>query len=209
MFAMDRWTCLRCFTANDDSVMECTNCGLLRGATPPAGTEQPPPTGARAGAARGIVRRVLPFAIFGAIAFGGYLFAAQRGDNGEITQGGSLPIADVREGDCFDLPESESEETNDVDARLCDEAHQFEMMFVGDMPAGDYPVESAFETFVADACLPAFETYVGLAYEDSALDIFWFYPTADTWDSGDQSVQCAVYDPLESELTSSVEHANR
>ena len=206
---MDRWTCLRCFTANDDSVMECTNCGLLRGATPPAGTEQVPVQGARAGRARGILRRFLPLLIFGAIAFGGYLFAAQRGDNGEITQGGSLPIADVRVGDCFDLPESESEETNTVDARPCDEAHQFEMMFASDMPAGDYPAESTFEAFVADACLPAFEAYVGLAYEDSGLDIFWFYPTEDSWNADDQSVQCAVYDPLESELTESVEHANR
>ena len=97
---MDRWTCLRCFTANDDSVMECTNCGLLRGATPPAGTEQVPVPGARAGRARGILRRFLPLLIFGAIAFGGYLFAAQRGDNGEITQGGNsyASVVPDREG---------------------------------------------------------------------------------------------------------------
>ena len=44
-------------------------------------------------------------------------------------------------------------------------------------------------------CNPAFDAYIGKAYDDSDLDIFYLTPTDDSWRSGDRTVKCAAYHP--------------
>ena len=72
------------------------------------------------------------------------------------------------------------------------------------MPSGDYPAESAFETYVGNNCRPAFDAYIGKALAESELDVFWFYPTDDAWRSGDRAVQCAAFHPANNRLTESL-----
>ena len=72
---------------------------------------------------------------------------------------------------------------------------------------GAYPTEIEFENFVGEVCLPAFDEYVGLAYEDSRLEVYWYYPLEDGWNEGDHLVQCAIYDPLESDIVGSLRGA--
>jgi hypothetical protein len=151
--------------------------------------------------------------IFAVLIIGGGIsslyFGAARNDSGEIAKSGDLTANNLRVGDCYDLKEPEADEIEDVTAKPCTEAHQYELYFTGAMPEGAYPAESVFEDYVVANCDPAFTGYVGKAYQDSLLDIYWLYPTDDSWRQGDRTVQCAVYDPKIPRLTASLKGANR
>ena len=73
-------------------------------------------------------------------------------------------------------------------------------MYVGAMSGQAYPSDAQVGAWLEKHCLPAFADYVGRAYEASRLDIAWFQPTRDGWEDGDRSMQCAVYDPTDTEL---------
>ena len=60
-----------------------------------------------------------------------------------------------------------------------------------------------------DNCGPAFDAYVGKVYEESELDIYWFYPLSDGWNDGDRSVRCAASHPRIQRLTESIKGSNR
>src|SRR5688500_13700554 len=60
--------------------------------------------------------------------------------------------ADLQVGDCFDDPGAVSEIT-DVQHQPCTEAHDSEVIFVGDYPAQDaYPPDDAFTIFAEQQC---------------------------------------------------------
>ena len=71
-------------------------------------------------------------------------------------------------GDCFDLPDPESDSISDVTQRECTEPHQYEMYFVGDLPDGQYPSDSDVDLWLEANCLPAFTEYVGIDYQSSS-----------------------------------------
>jgi hypothetical protein len=151
--------------------------------------------------------------IFAVLLVGGGLsslyFGAGRNDTGEIAKSGDLTANKLRVGDCYDLKEPEANEIEDVTAKPCTEEHQYELYFTGALPEGEYPAESVFEDYVVANCDPAFTGYVGKTFQDSLLDIYWLYPTDDSWRQGDRTVQCAVYDPKIPRLTASLKGANR
>ena len=189
------------------------------GWTPPPGTTPPgdggvsgwsPPDGSAPAAGPVPLWRRIPigFVIVMAFVLGGaalgWYFGAGRSSSGEINKAGDLQANDLRVGDCFDLKDREADEVGDVTARPCTTAHEFELFFTGSMADGAYPSDADFESFVEGACLPAFATYIGTAYEDSTLDLQWLQPTDDAWREGDRSVQCAVFHPDNAGLTTSV-----
>jgi hypothetical protein len=208
---MNRWVCLRCYTSNDDSAAACAKCELARGSMAPAEPQaaDAPIAPAKSFSLGGVLRRFGWVGVVAAFGIGGVIFATQRDDSGQITRGGTLAISELRIGDCFDPQDLEAEEADEVNAKRCDESHQFEMMFIGSMPEGEYPTDAAFEEFVGGVCLPAFDEYVGLVYEESRLDIYWYFPLESGWEDGDRLVQCAVYDPLDSQLVGSLRGAAR
>jgi len=153
-------------------------------------------------------RRIpLSWAFWGVLILGGAIagavFNAARNDEGDIAKAGDLKITDLRVGDCFDLKDPAAELIEDVKAVPCEQEHEYEMFLIGSMAAGSYPSDTAFSSFVENECLPAFETYVGLVYEESVLDVFWVVPSTDSWNDGDRAVQCAVYHPRIHRLTGS------
>jgi hypothetical protein len=82
-------------------------------------------------------------------------------------------------------------------------------MHTGTVGSGGYPSDADFGAWLEANCLPAFEDYVGLSYQESTLDVTWFQPTEEGWNDGDHTVQCAVYDPARAELTEAVRNAAR
>jgi hypothetical protein len=211
---VSRWVCMRCFEANDDALAACQKCGLLRGATPAAGEQwaaPAQPASARTGAGR-ILPLVLRFwwvILLVSVPVAGFFINAQRGSEGEITRSGSLAITDLRVGDCFDLQDASADQVQDVIARPCGESHQYELIHVGSMPSGAYPNDAVMAAWLGGNCVPAFEAYLGITYDLSRYDISWFQPTADGWDKGDRSVQCAVVDPTQDRFTGSLRNAAR
>lgn len=192
-------------------------CGLLRGTMPPAesptaaapGTRSTPAAAQRRNPLIGILRRFAWLIVALLITAGGAFFAAHRDSTGKITTGGSLPIGNLAVGDCFNRKDPTASAASEVDAKRCDEKHQFELLAIATMPAGDYPTDSQMNAFVGEHCLPAFQAYIGRSYDQSHLDLSWYYPTTDGWGRGDHVIQCAVDDPLDSALTASLKGANR
>lgn len=103
----------------------------------------------------------------------------------------SVPTAEI--GDCVDL-DLEGSELRGFESRECDEPHEAEVVFVFDMPEGDYPADDVFAEQLDAQCIPAFEEYTGREYwTDEELSIFPVFPSPESWeDADDRSVTCLV-----------------
>jgi hypothetical protein len=220
-----RWVCRRCFASNEAAATACERCGLERGADPAtadpaaadaasAGAPQPqswgapPPKPARP-LWQQLALRFWWVGLIAVIAIGGWYFSARRDESGDIANSGNLQVNELRVGDCFDLKDPEAAEIDEVEAKPCTQAHQYELFHAADMPSGDYPSDAAVNTFVDQVCIPAFASYVGMEFESSVLELAFVSPTSEAWDDGDHSVQCAVHDRNDAELTTSLKGAAR
>jgi hypothetical protein len=228
-----RWVCHRCYASNDAIATACVRCGLERGADPttaaagstdpgapdqnaanqsPADPQQPQWTPPPPAPARPMWMQLgLRFWWVGLIivvAAGGWYFSARRDDSGQITTAGDLKIGDLRVGDCFNLKDPEADEIEQVDAKPCTQAHQYEMYFVGDMPRGEYPSDDEFAQWIEQNCGLAFESYVGIGFQESVLQVLPVTPTEGLWHD-DRSVQCALLDPADEQLTSTLKSSAR
>ncbi|HET6744548.1 MAG TPA: septum formation family protein [Candidatus Limnocylindria bacterium] len=139
----------------------------------------------------------------------GWYFSARRDDSGQIANVGDMQVQDLRVGDCFDLKDPDAVEVAEVEAKPCTNPHEYELFHVANMPDGEFPADPVVTTFVEAECVTAFSQYVGIDYQQSALYFSWFAPSDETWSDGDRAVQCAAYDPENTELTSSVRNAAR
>lgn len=206
----DRWVCKQCFADNEDADAACTRCGLARGAlvddTDRATWMQPAGTGRGRDWSRLLRFWWIPVLVV--VLAVGYLTTAQRDDAGAISDAGTLHIEDLRVGDCFDF--EDADEISDVEALPCSEPHGYELFHVATWSGRDaYPDEEALVDFVIDTCVPAFDEYVGVAYEASVIDFVPFTPTEEGWDAGDRVIQCALIDPEQPRVTTSLRGADR
>jgi hypothetical protein len=225
--AQGRWVCPRCFESNEADAVRCVECGLERGADPAAaaatapgapaaspGTAggQPVPAAASGGPSTaspvpdsnrpGWLQLVFRFWWVGLLVIGGGIAAFNY-------LGGSRPVTDMSVGECFDVADPDSEFIDDVTTRECTEPHQFEMFFVGDLPDGPFPTDNEVLVWLEANCIPAFSEYVGIDYQTSVLAALPITPTEEGWNDGDHSVQCAMHDPSNPQLTQSQKDAAR
>jgi hypothetical protein len=146
--------------------------------------------GAGAVTGRGMAVTGLVLGVVGLV-IGGVLIAL-IGNEVSTTTG----VQNLEVGQCVDLPDVEPEGETVVfrlDDASCDEPHDGEVFFVGEVGSdGDeFPGARAVDDEIIEQCLPEFERYVGLAYEQSEFDFTWIYPTADSWDL-DRGFTCLV-----------------
>jgi hypothetical protein len=120
-------------------------------------------------------------------------------------------VADLEAGDCFDELDPGAANVDEVTRRPCTEPHENEVFAVVALPtAGEVRYDE--EQVVIDseqACEGAFEGYVGIPYDDSALWLFFIYPDTSAWHRGDRVVTCALYDGGGSPLVGSMEGSGR
>jgi hypothetical protein len=166
------------------------------GTTPPVGWTPPAAAPARKGI--NIGGWLIRGGIVAAIVVGGLIFRDRLSGN----------AGDLKVGDCFDDPGAVAEVT-DVQHHPCNEAHDSEVMFVGDYPAQDeYPGDEAFSLFAQQQCVPAFEAYLGRDYEsDTEFDYGFYYPAPESWSDSDREVACFIYRLDGGTMTSSVKKA--
>ena len=114
---------------------------------------------------------------------------------------------DLTVGTCFDVPTSA--EVTTVEKHACTEAHDAEVIFTGEYTGGStYPLQASISDYLSTTCAPAFQTYVGIAYEDStAFDMSYFKPSIDSWNQGDRTFTCYVHDANDAKLTKSAKGA--
>ena len=104
-------------------------------------------------------------------------------------------VFELAVGDCFDdgdmvLGELE---VGDVPLVVCSAPHDNEVYAVVTVDGEMFPGEEAIQSQADEVCFDAFDPFVGLDYESSALDFGWLIPTADSWEMGDRIVACFVY----------------
>ncbi len=97
----------------------------------------------------------------------------------------------IQVGDCVNLPETDLIES--LEAVPCNQPHDAETYEVFNMRNPLYPGDNAVQDAASSGCYNAFELFVGRAYETSALDIYWLYPTLDSWNQHhDREIVCMV-----------------
>ena len=105
-------------------------------------------------------------------------------------------VFELAVGVCFDdgdLALGEMEEVGEVPLVECSEPHDNEVYAIVAVEGDVFPGEQTIQTQADDVCLDAFDPFVGLDYESSALDFGWLVPTADSWEMGDRVVACFLY----------------
>ncbi|HEV2071663.1 MAG TPA: DUF5684 domain-containing protein, partial [Acidimicrobiales bacterium] len=124
-----------------------------------------------------------------------------RDETGAIVEEGHLPLDALRVGDCFDDPRDPSGPVDSVNAVPCDQPHDNETSDTFDLPDGPFPGDAETDSLASQGCLASFETYVGVTYPESELEVAYVTPTEEAWDSGARKVICFVYQPTGEKLT--------
>ncbi len=133
-------------------------------------------------------------------------------DTGSSTTTTTEPVLEdavIELGDCVDDPAildgSDVEQSSVVE---CSVPHYAEAYAQFDLPEGAYPGEDAVTSAAEEGCDAEFTGFVGMDYQESVLEVFYYYPTEDTWDV-DRGVVCIIIDPSGEPVTGSLEGANR
>lgn len=117
------------------------------------------------------------------------------GETGEIVEASEAGVLTITVGDCLDAA-SLGEEVETVATIPCGEPHDSEIFAATLLPDGDYPGDDVVWEEAVDYCLPEFDRFVGVAFEESELDVFPLYPTEGSWNlADDREVLCIVVAP--------------
>ena len=119
-----------------------------------------------------------------------------RDATGAATEGnGNADVFTIKVGDCLNDATVQDEEVDHLPLVPCDQPHDTEVVASVLLDDGDFPGDDAVTAAAEDKCLAAFEQYVGISYDDSALEYSYYSPTEGSWTSGDREILCTVYDP--------------
>jgi hypothetical protein len=154
-----------------------------------------------------------PASLLGSAAIAGLLVVGlgacsddpERDESGAVTEGGDESVFDIAVGDCMS-DQSATGEVADVPVVPCEEPHASEVFHTYEIPGDTFPGD--FTQVTQEQCGPAFQQFVGVPAEQSALTLTWLEPTAQTWAEGDRELVCIVEDPA-GNVTGSLQGAAR
>lgn len=154
-------------------------------------------------------RAIASVVVVAAAAFGGagiFDDDTVRDESGAIIESGGLGALSIQVGDCVNLPDSEYVES--LEALPCADPHDAEAFEAFDMADGSYPGDDVVQDAAIFGCYDAFEPFVGKDYETSQLEMYWLYPTPETWrEYDDREILCMVTSLDGSKLTGSMRGA--
>uniref|UniRef100_UPI0025BBDB5E septum formation family protein n=1 Tax=Herbiconiux sp. TaxID=1871186 RepID=UPI0025BBDB5E len=113
-------------------------------------------------------------------------------------EGTPTDVFDLRIGDCFQEVGEGDDPLFEVDVVDCAEPHYYEVFDEATLPDtadSAYPGDDKMQVAADAACYDGFADFVGIEYEESFLDYWYLSPTESSWESGDRSVLCSVFDP--------------
>jgi hypothetical protein len=105
----------------------------------------------------------------------------------------SQDVFSLSVGDCFNGTAVGT--VTDVPKVDCAAPHDLEVFYDFQLTGAAYPGDSVVSDAAKAGCQAQFDSFVGMAYADSALDFTEFTPTADSWQGGDRTVSCVIGDP--------------
>lgn len=79
-----------------------------------------------------------------------------------------------------------------IDTVPCDQPHNWEAYAQRDITDAEFPGTDALAADAEKFCIGAFEGFVGIAYDDSTVDVQYIFPTEETWKSGSRTINCLV-----------------
>lgn len=127
---------------------------------------------------------------------GGFAWAAlsepERDDAGAVVAEGNESAFELAVGDCLRSID-EGREVTSLPLVPCAEPHDGEVYDSFPLPDGDYPGEEAVLTAAETGCIDRFQTFVGVPFDDSVLEVFYYTPTRRSWTlAGDREVVCVI-----------------
>lgn len=124
---------------------------------------------------------------------GGSADADRDEETGQVTESSTVDIFSLKLGDC--KMASETGLIEDADIVPCDQPHDEEVYYEIKMDDGEFS-EEAIDTASQECIGEPFTTFVGIGFNESALDVYPITPTQQTWDElNDRVVQCVISDP--------------
>lgn len=106
----------------------------------------------------------------------------------------SVDVFSLAVGDCIN--DAAEDEVTDVEALDCALPHDYEVFSDFELEGDTFPGDEQVQTLAEDGCLQAFPAFAGIAYDDSVLDINYFLPTQESWETGDDRlVSCLIFEP--------------
>lgn len=148
---------------------------------------------ALAGAALALTIALSGCSAINSILGGGSADADRDEESGQVTESANIDVFALKVGDC--KMASATGEIQDVDVVPCEEPHDEEVYHEFPMEDGEFSeeaVDAATEGCIGDA----YTTFVGVAWDASALDVYPITPTKRTWDElDDRIIQCVISDP--------------
>tara|TARA_Y100000590_G_C15025735_1_gene753129 strand:- start:85 stop:522 length:438 start_codon:yes stop_codon:yes gene_type:complete len=118
----------------------------------------------------------------------------------------------LKAGDCYNALVASTEyttEVSDVEVVKCDEPHTNEVYAVFDLPDSSWKGAEYFFEQADIVCRPKFEAFVGIEYDLSTLYSDVIYPSEESWNNGDRTVQCSVYEESYMKVTGSAKGSKR
>jgi energy-coupling factor transporter transmembrane protein EcfT len=149
-------------------------------------------------------------AVVVAIVVGVLSIPADRDEDGNVTSRGEIFTTSLRTGDCIDedlFAEDATDTAVTVTVVPCGEPHPAQVYASVDLDPGTYPGENAIFDEADTLCYDEFEAWVGTSYETSELEVFYYYPTAETWEQDDRAISCVVIAP--EDVTASLQGSGR
>ena len=136
---------------------------------------------------------------------------------GGLARPGAVLVQDLKVGDCYQGTVAEEGETIvaiSVQKLDCAAAHTAEVIAAFEFEGGlaeqaTYPGDEIVAAEAEQGCLERFAEYVGVPYEESELDLQYYYPLERNWRAGDRAVSCSVLDPQGANLEGSVKGSGR
>jgi len=126
--------------------------------------------------------------------------------------GEAQDIFTIKVGDCLN-DSLAGESVTTVPTVECTELHDSEAYKSIMLDEGDFPGTTEVETLAQDGCSAAFEDFIGLSYDESIINLNYYYPTTETWETGDREILCLARDTdgegNEIQTTGSLEGAKR
>ena len=202
--------CKRCFADNEEAAAGCVRCGLVRGGEvpePDAGAWRVHAVAASRPAGPEHWLRLWWVPVLAVILAAGWLASARRGGDGTLTSAGTVSVHDLRVGDCFDTGAGGG--ISDVQARPCNEPHEFEVFHVVTSSAVAFPTEAEMQRILTEDCFAEFQAYVGQTYGASQFHGTQITPTPESWAAGDRVFTCLLHDPSELRLIGSARGSGR
>ncbi|PRB15516.1 hypothetical protein [Microbacterium sp. MYb62] len=114
-------------------------------------------------------------------------------ETGQVTESASVDVFAVKIGDC--MLDTGTGMLTDASVLPCTDPHDQEVYYEITMPDAEFAdadIDAASQECIGDA----YTSFVGLSYDDSALDVTTLTPTQQSWEqSNDRVIQCLIFDP--------------